>query len=122
MVLDPWSDGCDPWSKSCRNQGSLKCASFSETHAQRLLATIVKAGASRHQVVALGSALWRLEVAHEPPSEVDRQVQYCLAALEPCVRAQVRAALDGVPTRSSAGLVFPDVHVIGNAAKHMFDV
>ena len=43
-----------------------------------------------------------------------------LSALEPCIEAQVVAAADGRPSRSSSALVSADTQVLANAAKHWF--
>ena len=51
---------------------------------------------------------------------VDPRVFPRLAALVPCLQAQLQAADQGRPAHSSSGLVHPDLHVISTAAKHEF--
>ena len=91
---------------------------------ERLIASAVRACASRQQLAALGAALWRLErhalTAGTPPTEEALEVNERMHAILPCVKAQVQAAQLGSPARSSAGLVPADQHVMSNAAKHEF--
>ena len=51
---------------------------------------------------------------------IDPRVLPRLAALVPCLQAQLHAADVGKTSHSSSGLVHPDLHVLGGAAKHEF--
>ena len=53
-------------------------------------------------------------------SAVDPRIEQRIAALTPCWEAQQQAADLGIPAHTSSGLVAPDVHVMGTAAKHEF--
>ena len=57
-----------------------------------------------------------------PNSSEDAEVAARFAALEPCLRSQVREQLAGRPTRSSRTLVHRDIHALGNAARHHFEI
>ena len=129
MAPDPWMDA-DPWGGNGRSwafrpdalgkEDQWNAPSGGDGAAARLIAASVQAGATRHQLAALGAALWRLEAAAQPRSDENLEVQMRLDKIEPCLRAQVRAADRGRPSSSSATLVTRDEHVMSTAAKHLF--
>ena len=92
--------------------------------AGELLARAVGAGASRQVAAAVAAALWRcvmlpVECVDAADADDGRQVDERLAAIKPCVAAQVAAAGNkGVECHSARGLVSRDVLVRANAAKH----
>ena len=116
MDTDPWLHGPDPWSTAAR----LPAGKESEDTCCRIIAAAVSANASRQQLAALGAALWRLEKEATPVTVENSEVRCRLDAIEPCIRAQVHAAAEGIPSRSSAPLVPREVQVMANAAKHLY--
>ena len=54
--------------------------------------------------------------------DLDTELGARLVAIAPCLDAQLKAKQEGKIARSSSGLVNRDVHVLGGAAKHNFEV
>jgi len=140
---DPWVHD-DPWKNwrpsvaptrpSASLAGALPTAiPPPELHAAiELMKATISAGASRQVATAVAAGLWRLATGSVHPrvqdslptvlasSSVEREVTARLAALAPSIRAQVAVQAVGAPQRSSSGLVPRDVHVLANAARHLY--
>ncbi len=54
--------------------------------------------------------------------DLDTELGARLVAIAPCLDAQLKAKQEGKIARSSSGLVNRDVHVLGGAAKHNFEI
>lgn len=117
-------------------------------HGRGLLAAVVRAGASRHVVATTTTALLRVlispalgdsgvsrsaeaaassaenlgRVSHCEDNEVTKEVEARLGAVRPALRAQVVAGRNGLPARSSSGLIIPDAQVASSVAKHNFSL
>ena len=140
---DPWVHD-DPW-KNWRSSVAPTRPSASpagalppaipppELHvAIELMKATISAGGSRQVATAVAAGLWRLAIGSVHPrvqdslptvlasSLVEREVTARLAALAPSIRAQVAVQAVGAPQRSSSGLVPRDVHVLANAARHLY--
>ena len=94
------------------------------------LAAIVRAGGSRQVVAAAMAAGMRSLVVSDSEAEdareqsasgpTQREVDDRLQALRVVLTAQAEAAEQGMPARSSRGLVDADDHILANAARHEF--
>ena len=86
--------------------------------ATEFLSAVVKASASRHVAAAVAVAFFRMVLGGDVAEEVEQR----LAAIRPCISAQVRAAADGGTCHSARLLIDPSLHLRSNAAKHTFDL